>query len=190
LPGHYIEPNLGFFYWLQTLLEDSIYALSQNGILNETYSVKFKDMKALVNKLTQIVEYKAGDRAITEQQNTMIAEVPFKLVEIILPVMPGGYIMDMQPDMFEMPLIADVHTDSQVGEVLEVATGIPYRLFIALNDRHGGKRITVGYTYSYYEFTQPIHNRLNDNEWKKQVYGESRELDLKIPEWASGITCE
>lgn len=83
-----------------------------------------------------------------------------------------------------MALVADVHTDSLDGVVLEIATGKPYRIYVALNDKQGGTRIAEGYTYSYYEFTQPMSNRLNDDEWKEMVYGDNDEqIEGYIPVW-------
>ena len=91
-----------------------------------------------------------------------------------------------------MAIIADVHTDAaEKMEVLEVATGIPYRIYVALNDGHGGKRIAEGYVYSYYEFTQPMSVRLNDDQWKERVYSSDKEIleevDNKIPGWIKDI---
>jgi hypothetical protein len=87
-----------------------------------------------------------------------------------------------------MALVADVHTDSLAQEALEVATGVPYRLYIALNDGQGGKRIAEGYTYSYYEFKQPISNRLNDDQWKDKAYGNDKNyLESRLPSWIKDI---
>ena len=87
-----------------------------------------------------------------------------------------------------MALVADVHSTSD--EALEVATGIPYRIYVLLNDDHGGRRIGVGYMFSYYEFTQPANQRMNDEEWKSIVYSDSSDMAQYLPDWAKGNLCE
>lgn len=83
-----------------------------------------------------------------------------------------------------MALIADVHTDYLAGRALEVGVGIPQRIYVAVKDKSGGSRICVGYVYSYYEFDQPMDQRLNDDEWKTNFYPtKERSVDEKEPQW-------
>ncbi|MBN1697984.1 MAG: DUF3160 domain-containing protein [Spirochaetales bacterium] len=187
-PISYVEPNLGFFYRLGLLLKDSISMLTQDGMMNDDFRYKFNDFKGIVDMLTTIVELEARDRPITEEQNDYIVSVPSKLARIILPPDVDLDAYAMGDDDFKMPIIADVHTAD--GSCLEVGTGIPYRFYVALNDGQGGKRIAIGYTYRYYEFTQPITNRLDDDQWRAMVYGGDGALSSKIPGWAAGIACE
>jgi hypothetical protein len=188
-PINYVEPNLGFFYWLQVLLQDSIDIMGRSGFMDENFKTKFSDFNNIVNVLTEIVEKEVQDKPISREQNRFIRDVPAKLARIVLPPSAtfGGY---GDVDKFRMALVADVHTDALDGVVLEVATGIPYRMYAALNDGHGGKRIAIGYTYSYYEFHQPMSNRLNDDEWKKVVYTKTETLDKYLPPWAKDIVCQ
>lgn len=72
-------------------------------------------------------------------------------------------------------IIADVFTNAETGEVLELGTGIPYRIYVALNDGQGGKRIAVGYCFNAYEFTQAMNDRLTDEQWQEKVYKQSDE---------------
>jgi hypothetical protein len=85
-----------------------------------------------------------------------------------------------------MALVADVFTAAEQNLVLESAVGIPYRLYIPLNDKQGGKRIAVGYGFSYYEFTQPISNRLNNEQWKAIVYTDNFDMKNYHPFWMQG----
>jgi hypothetical protein len=69
-----------------------------------------------------------------------------------------------------------------------VAVGIPYRLNLLLSDGQGGKRIAAGYTYSYYEFTHPMDDRMTDEQWKKIVYDPGAKLSEYEPFWAKDLT--
>jgi hypothetical protein len=182
---NYLEPDLGFYYWLQSIMNDSIIMLSQAGFLNETYRLKFRDFKEIVDRFTEIAELEASDMPISTEQNEYIKNSIYSLGSIILPRRATD--SDLNEKDFMMALVADVNTDDYNKTALEVATGIPYRIYVALNDRQGGKRIAIGYTYSYYEFTQPVTERLNDDEWKDQIIKDAPLLDKRIPAWIKDI---
>jgi hypothetical protein len=188
-PVNYVEPNLGLFYWLQVLLQDSMDIMGSSGFMDDNFKTKFNEFNNIVNVFTEIAEQEVKDKPISGEQNEFIRDVPAKLARIVLPPSAtfGGY---GEENLFRMALVADVHTDALAGLVLEVATGIPYRVYVALNDGHGGKRIAIGYTYSYYEFHQSMTNRLNDDEWKQVVYTKTETLDKYLPQWAQGIVCQ
>lgn len=182
-PVGYIEPNLGALYWLQSLVKDCIAVLSDNKFMLESYAAKFKEFETIIDRAVAIAEREAADKDISDEQNEFIYSIPSSLGSIVMP--DEGNIIS--PDELKMALIADVHTDMVNNTALEVATGIPNRIYVALNDGNGGRRIATGYMYSYYEFEQPMGNRLNDEEWKKQVYGERPSVEKYIPEWAADI---
>lgn len=66
------------------------------------------------------------------------------------------------------PVVADVHTNPDGRDVLEVATGDARLLIIAVE---GGTNSTVyvGPISSYYEFWQPAAAKLNDQEWTQRL---------------------
>ena len=67
-------------------------------------------------------------------------------------------------------MVVDIHTDKR-GNVLEEGTGVPRVIFVAVKDANG-PRLTVGFTYSQYEFTTP-GERLTDEAWQKEFYTDS-----------------
>jgi hypothetical protein len=68
------------------------------------------------------------------------------------------------------PVIADVHTDPNQGDVLEVGVGAASFLMIAV-DNEDDRAVYVGPTYSYYEFHQPASDRLTDEAWTMMLAG-------------------
>ena len=95
-----------------------------------------------------------------------------------------------ESDLLRMALVSDVATDAQAGRVLHVATGTPRRLYVFVDDKGSGPRVTIGYTYSYYEFERALGDgRMTDEEWKKLVYDEARreELEELAPKWTEGL---
>jgi hypothetical protein len=76
------------------------------------------------------------------------------------------------------------------GQPLYAATGTPRRLYVYVDDKYSGPRVTVGYTYSFYEFERlPAESRVTDEAWKSLVYDKKRqnELERLTPEWSREI---
>jgi hypothetical protein len=71
-----------------------------------------------------------------------------------------------------IPVVADVATDPNKGQVLEVAVGNPCKLYVLI-PFYGKTYLAVGGCFSYYEFPKPASERMTDEEW--------RALDPKPP---------
>ena len=67
-----------------------------------------------------------------------------------------------------MALIADVHTDPNTGQVLEVGVGNVAAVTVTVQTDHGAVDVT-GPIFSYYEFTQPMNQRLTDGQWQQML---------------------
>ncbi|MBA4063699.1 MAG: hypothetical protein C0501_08300 [Isosphaera sp.] len=68
------------------------------------------------------------------------------------------------------PVVADVHTDPESQTCLEVAVGDAMLGLVAV-DNDGDRMVYVGPLYSYYEFRQPVGQRLTDPEWAQMISG-------------------
>ncbi|HEX9972566.1 MAG TPA: DUF3160 domain-containing protein, partial [bacterium] len=86
-------------------------------------------------------------------------------------------------DTDDMAVVADVHTDSNTDQCLEEGVGYPLEIFVIVNEG-GTVRITKGAIFSYYEFTQPIADRLTDEKWRKLLVSEN---SPKMPDWVSSF---
>lgn len=80
-----------------------------------------------------------------------------------------------------MSLVADVHTDPNTMEVLEKAVGNPHIIIVAVPING---QLVRGGTFSYYEFTQPVSNRLTDEAWREML-DQGNEPDF--PEWTGSF---
>ena len=65
----------------------------------------------------------------------------------------------------QVALVADVFTEPRSGQVLEVGVGDVLPMF-AVVTVNGKRWLARGGTYSYYEFRQPMANRLTDDTWR------------------------
>jgi len=76
-------------------------------------------------------------------------------------------------------LVADVHTDTNSQTVLEVALGKFNVLVVVYADVDGTLHAAAGPVYNYFEFTQPLSNRLTDESWRDILASNPPEP----PEW-------
>jgi hypothetical protein len=66
-------------------------------------------------------------------------------------------------------LIAVIATDPN-GTVLEVGTGNPDMIYVVF-PIDGELHVASGSVYSFYQFEQPISDRLTDSEWRNLLKG-------------------
>jgi hypothetical protein len=66
--------------------------------------------------------------------------------------------------------------------VLEVATGRIDRLYVLVPDGKGAFEVALGGVYSYYEFTNPPGQRLDDTAWRAML---DRGTQPARPSWES-----
>jgi hypothetical protein len=85
-------------------------------------------------------------------------------------------------------LVVDIATDPN-GTVLEAATGNASDIYVVVNI-DGDLRIARGSVYSFYEFEQPLSDRLTDSEWRIKMgiaaddnYEYHYDTEIEQPEW-------
>lgn len=76
-------------------------------------------------------------------------------------------------------LIADVASNATAQTALEEAIGLVDYIYVIVNGPNG-YHVTRGGVYSYYEFVQPIDQRMTDDEWRAVVA--SGDLPAR-PDW-------
>ncbi|MCL2264830.1 MAG: DUF3160 domain-containing protein [Treponema sp.] len=183
-PVHYLEPNIPFWNTCIAAYQKLHELFVKYNYMDETTDYLIKGMHSLYVKAAQISKLQADDKEVSESDLLWISRIANELSYRVMTHAGGNEVENT--DSLRMALVADVYTNAEVGLVLETATGIPYRLYIPLNDGQGGKRIAVGYGFSYYEFHQPMSNRLNNEEWKAIVYGSNPDMSKYLPFWMQG----
>jgi len=152
-------------------------------ILNEKMESKLVTLENLLLTLKNISEKELIDENITMDEYKTICNFG----DIIEDLVTFGEYSDYGngPDPYssedEMPVIADVHTDSNTGTCLEEGVGYPFRIFVICQVENELK-VTVGGVFSYYEFIQPLSNRLTDEEWAEMLVSED---PPQLPYWTS-----
>lgn len=63
-------------------------------------------------------------------------------------------------------LVADIHTDSNTGNILHSATGLLENIIVKVPGWLNEEIYTIGPVFSYYEFILPNYLRFNDDDWR------------------------
>ncbi len=184
-PIHYLEPNLPFWQSSATAIQTFLKVLDAYELLDEESAKTFGRLQEIYSKAAEIAALEASDKPVAATDIKWIATIPAELVSLVLVHIEGGDVEDA--DQLKMAIIADVFTNAELKVVLETGVGIPYRIYIPLNDQQGGKRIAVGYVFSYYEFIQPISERMTDEKWKEIIYTPNTDLKKYQPFWLKGM---
>ena len=74
------------------------------------------------------------------------------------------------PSAIAKPLVADVHPDAENGRALEVATGAPGLMIVAV-DNQGDLSLYAGPVSSFYSFDVALGQRMSDTSWRKELEG-------------------
>ena len=185
-PIHYLEPNVPFWQGSALSVQKLLLTLDEYGLLDEETANGFSQLREIYAKAAAIAETEAQNRPVSADDIEWIATIPSELIQLCMLHVDGGDILD--ENQLRMAIVADVFTNLELGKVLETAVGIPYRIYVPLNDAQGGKRIAVGYAFSYYEFDQPMNQRLTDEAWKEIVYAPAAKLEKYEPFWMKGQT--
>jgi hypothetical protein len=158
----YVEPNPAAFERLKHLVDMTLAELKKKEILAPTIENKLTFFSDLLKNLHDIALKETKGQALSDEDYFLIQNIGQQFEDLI--TVPGMEEYSSDADK-SSALIADVHTDPNTEMVLEAANDKPAYLYVLVNP---GKTQTLmkGAIYNYYEFTQPMAQRLTDEEWQ------------------------
>ena len=164
----FVEPNPHLFARLAALTEYTRLGLNNWNLLTPFTETKLMDLKDLLLNLQSIAEKELTNQTLTAGEYLTILNIGDTLEQLASLddlTIPGSTAVN---DSTQMPVIADVHTDGINNKVLEEGSGYPLNIYV-VNEIGGELVITRGAAYAYYEFEQPISNRLTDEQWRQML---------------------
>ncbi|MDI6851185.1 MAG: DUF3160 domain-containing protein [bacterium] len=159
-PDVIVEPVPQSYREIIRFLESFKNKLVSYDFKNETISEKIEELKELTEMILEACELQTANKKLPLNK----AKYLYSFGEILerIYTFPSSFTQNEEDTL--LPLIADVHTDVNSGLVLEVAVGFPLELYI-----QGDGKIFKGAMFSYYEFKQPMKDRLTDKEWQEKA---------------------
>lgn len=157
MPG-YLEPNPVFFKAMRRVTRRSIEIFSA---VQGAEVERFEKFDELLGSLQEMLRKQSTGEAFTKEELDIFEHYANVIGEL------QGFRFNMNADTrFPwMSLICDVHTEALTQKCLQVGTGGAMPIYVVV-EQNGVPHLLKGAVYSYYEFKQPMSNRLTDEEWR------------------------
>ncbi len=154
----YVEPVPEFYQRLLALTTMTQTGLTDLQALNETETYRLNNLETLLRRLLTISTLELEGKQLNDSDYEFIRDFGEHLDGIITGVNEQGK---------ETTIIADVHTDTNTGVVLEEAVGYVDLMIVAYRTPDEKVIAGAGPVFSYYEFKQTMSDRLTDEAWKQ-----------------------
>ncbi len=182
-PKGYVEPNPELYGRLASLTGMTIDGLKSRGLLLDVFADRLSQLKDLLTTLKSISEKELTGSSLSQDDYNAIRNVGGTLEGIVtFPPDVKDAITNDTDD--RMAVVADVHTDVNTGKVLEEGVGNPYHIYVVV-PIEGKLVIAEGAAFSYYEFKQPMSDRLTDEQWQDMIQNNQTP---ETPEWTKSFT--
>lgn len=176
----YVEPSPHVYGRLASLCRMMIDGLSNRNLLTETIREKLQSLYRYLLDIRHISIKELTNQPLNSTEFNLIDSSAGILSSIVRMPCNESFVSDTDESM---AVIADVHTDPNSGMVLEEAVGRPMFIYVAVPVA-GQVVLTRGGTFSYYEFEQPMNNRLTDEAWQQML---ENDQEPPIPSWTSSF---
>ena len=165
MPPGYVEPQPEVYARLAALTRQMIDGLGERGLLGDEYRRNLEAMDSLLLDLKTISEKELRGEPLTEDEVWRIRKIGDTLENIVTLSEATAEEITSETDE-RMAVVADVHTDLNAPpEVLEEGVGDAFTLYVLVPSDEG-LVLTQGAVFSYYEFKQPLSERLTDESWQ------------------------
>jgi len=163
----YVEPVPKFYARLLALTQMTNQGfknlIPQEELENLMIEAGLSKFAEILSKLLDISKKELKSIPLNDSEYTFIENFG-SISESLISTVSGG---EVDPEIFKTVLVADVHTDGNTEKVLEEGVGYIKTAVIAYKLPEGHILIGAGPIFSYYEFKQPMEDRLTDEGWRK-----------------------
>lgn len=170
----YVEPEPEVYRRFMLLAQQTAEGLERFGLIDSGDVENLSRLEELARRLLAISNKELQDETLTDEEYDLIREYGGTLehfwIEVVKNRTDAEY---FDPREFPASLVTDIATDPN-GRVLQVATGGPAEILVIV-PVDGQLRIVSGVVYDFYQFEQPIGQRLTDSEWRQMIGQEINE---------------
>ena len=188
----YVEPEPEVYAKLTALTKKTKEGLQYYDMISQADAANLDILADLSDQLRVISEKELQNILPTDEEFELILTFGGQLehlwAESVKDQLQEG---ETRPDprLYPAALAVDVATDPN-GRVLQTTIGNPSTIYVVV-PVDGILRIATGSIFNYYEFEQPIDERLTDSDWRKMMGIELNDegtynwdhSDVKKPAW-------
>ncbi len=175
----YVEPVPEFYARMLALTSMTKEGLAQLNALSDEERSRLESLERILGKLIDISKNELENKELDEADYEFIKNFGQELDFIVAGIEAEGK---------ETTIVADVHTDANPPmQVLEEGVGYVDLILVAYKLPDGRILVGAGPAFSYYEFKQPIAERLTNEKWQEMLeQGDAPER----PAWISSFYAE
>jgi hypothetical protein len=162
-PRNWVEPDPVAFERLAAMATLMQGGLADRNLLTRDADKLMTELVRMYSQLARIASDELAGKPISEADNEDLGYIGGALEGVYLRTSDSSPSGVTQADL-DAAIIADI--GRAADKVVEVGTGRIDRILVIVPDDHGGFQVAVGGVYSYYEFLQPMSDRLTDEAWR------------------------
>ena len=170
----YVEPVPEFYNRLLALTRMTNNGLSDMDVLDGSAERRLDNLESILERLVEISSKELENKKLSDDDYDFIKNFGDNL---------DGVIADVDDKAKKTTIVADVHTDGNTGQVLEEGVGYVDLIVVAYKLPDGRILAGAGPVMSYYEFKQPMDDRLTDERWRDLLDANPPQK----PEWVSNF---
>lgn len=164
----YVEPEPQVYARFMMLAQQTAEGLSEFGILSSADSENLSRLEELARRLMVIANKELENETLTDEEYELIRGYGGTLehlwIEAVKERTDAEY---LDPQEIPASLVTDIATDPN-GRVLQIGNAKPAEILVIV-PVDGTLRLASGVVYNFYQFTQPINERLTDTEWRQKT---------------------
>jgi hypothetical protein len=168
----YVEPVPDFYNRLLALTKMTTKGLDEMNVLDDSARYRLESLQKILERLVDVSVKELQNKELTQSDYDFIKNFGDALNEVIA---------DVDEKAKKTTIVADVHTDQNTQHALEEGVGYVNLIAVAYNVPDGRILIGAGPVLTYYEFKQPLQERLTDETWRELL----RSNPPENPEWIS-----
>jgi len=186
-PKGYVEPEVLTYWRLKLLATQLRNGLAEREMLeNENLQRGFDSLIEMLAFLERTSIKELTGETLTAEEYRQIEFYGDDIARMMLQVTQGSGVDEISSTTDkDMAVVADVHTGPIGSDMFALEEGVGHASEIyAVYPCEGDLLMGRGACFSYYEFTQPIANRLTDEKWQEML-GSSN--PPAMPKWVTSF---
>lgn len=185
----YVEPEPVIYERFASLAEQTAQGLKKYQMLSDADEDNLVKLEELALRLQTISNKELQNETLTDEEYDLIRTYGGNIEHFWYDAMRANADSDtIFSEEYPAALVVDIATDPN-GSVLEAATGDPSQIIVAVQV-DGKIKLASGSVYTFYQFEQPLNDRLTDTQWRVMMGIEANDdmeyqktTDIKQPAW-------
>ncbi len=161
----FVEPVPEFYGRLLALTRMTRQGLTDFNALSAQAEDRLMNLEDILTRLVEIADKELTNQTLSDDDFAYIREFG-KTLE--------GAVIGVEETGVKTTLVADVHTHTAEGNVLEEGVGYVDLIIVACPTTDGSIFLAAGPVLSYYEFKHPMSDRLTDEAWRQLLASPTR----------------